>query len=424
MVSWKRLTQSALLTAGLTACSENAMQPRTTVDAQLQAGGLQAQGYVLTPAGWFHSSCVHEIPAGARVSVDNVVTRRDGSRYQIPRCAFRAHLTLPHFQGGRAVPADTGWVEDAYASAPQGDAYRSLNATWTVPSAPTHTFQYPEVYFTFPGIWNNAFILQPVLQYGYSKAGPPGYWPPSWGLASWHCDGRSSVCDHSSLISASVHDAIYGEVSASACQGGLCTWTVTTVDLTKGTRTILTKTDYDNYFSATGGAVETHSGFNSCSYFPSAGVFFTNIALSGRSGALTPDWGKAVPQNPSPSCGFDVKFTTTTVSDIHNPPPPLVTGATTNPSPAVQYQPFSLTLTGSGFDPAVVQIVYTLNCDPPSPSCEAEVIPNSGISSKTETQLVVSQMTFGTAGTLYVHARNGDTGPLSGYQTVTIRPLY
>src|SRR5690242_2937024 len=57
---------------------------------------LQRPGYVLTPAGWFHSSCVHEIPAGARVSINHVVTRKDGTSYQIPKCLFPAFLTLPH----------------------------------------------------------------------------------------------------------------------------------------------------------------------------------------------------------------------------------------------------------------------------------------------------------------------------------------
>ena len=49
-----------------------------------------AQGdYVATPAGWYHRSCIHEIPAGARVDRRHgLVTRRDGSTYQLPTCLY------------------------------------------------------------------------------------------------------------------------------------------------------------------------------------------------------------------------------------------------------------------------------------------------------------------------------------------------
>jgi hypothetical protein len=191
------------------------------------------------------------------------------------------------------------------------------------------------------------------------------------------------------------------------------------VDVTTGTRTILSLADYDTYTSATGGAVETHNGFTSCDYFPEAGVFVKGISLSGRNGALTPAWSKVVPTNPNPDCAFDVRFTGTTVDLIHNPPPPSLTSLTTNPSPARVYQPFSVTITGSGFDPATVQVVYTMEGCSPQYSCQ-NVIPNSGLSVKTETQLVIPNLTFSIAATYDFQARNGSNGTLTNIIPLTV----
>jgi hypothetical protein len=403
----------------LLGCTDRSPVVTAPVGTLEQTDASQLPGYVLTPAGWFHSSCVHEIPSGARVSIDHVVTLRDGSTYQIPKCLYAAQLRFPHIRKGLAPPADTGWLEYTSTFAPSGDSYRNLSASWKVPTRPVHSYSSPEVYYTFPGIQNDAFILQPVLQYGFSPAGGGN----SWGLASWHCDGPSGQCDHSSLIAASPSDSIYGTVAASACAGGRCTWTVTSVDVTKGTRTILALADYDNYTWATGGAVETHSGFTSCGYFPSAGVFYKGISLSGRNGIITPTWQNIVPINPSPDCGFNVTSTASTASLIHNPPPPSLTSLATNPSPARVYQPFSLTINGSGFDPATVQVVYSLEgCWPPG-SCQ-QVIANSGLSVKTQTQLVVPILTFSVAGTYDFQARNGPNGALSNILPLTVLPLH
>src|SRR6266498_496073 len=75
----------------LVGCTDRAQVVTAPSDASLQAGNRQLPGYVSTPAGWFHKSCVHEIPAGARVSIDHVVTRRDGTKYQIPHCRYPAY---------------------------------------------------------------------------------------------------------------------------------------------------------------------------------------------------------------------------------------------------------------------------------------------------------------------------------------------
>lgn len=103
---------------------------------------------------------------------------------------------------------------------------------------------------------------------------------------------------------------------------------------------------------------------------------------------------------------------------------PAIASATTTPSPAKQYTPFSLTINGSGFDAATAQVIYTQNCTPAGPSCPSETIANGQLASKSATQLVVGTLTFGTAGTIYFHVQNGPSGPVSNTQSIVVAPLY
>ena len=98
-----------------------------------------------------------------------------------------------------------------------------------------------------------------------------------------------------------------------------CTWTITTRDATSNVQTVLTATDTYNYWWGVGGSVEVY-GLNSCDQFPINGVFYTNIALYDQNSVLlSPNWARAVPNNPSPSCSFGVGSTATTVNLLHNP---------------------------------------------------------------------------------------------------------
>lgn len=59
----------------------------TILDGVLSLGEAAPEGYVETPAGIpMARSCVHEIPDGAGVSQDGLVTLPDGRTYQIPPC--------------------------------------------------------------------------------------------------------------------------------------------------------------------------------------------------------------------------------------------------------------------------------------------------------------------------------------------------
>ncbi|MGD0991528.1 MAG: hypothetical protein ABR998_03575 [Gemmatimonadales bacterium] len=386
-----------------------------------QPDTTQLAGYVPTPAGWYHESCVHQIPPGAWVSIDWVVTLKDGTNYQIPKCLFPAYVTLPNHQRGQLPAAsDTGW--DEYDEAWSGsNTYRQLTAYWHVPPAPAHSYgtyrgSY-EAYFTFPGIQNDSFILQPVLQYGITKAGGSDY---HWELAAWHCDATGDYrCVYGNLVAASVGDSIIGGVTGEECANNTCMWNVLAWDVNSGATATLQVQDSDNYVYANGGVVETHGAFTSCDYFPAAYVYFTGISVSNRSGLTTPTWYNKPPTNPNPDCSFAVTSTTNTAMLYQNGP--TLTSLSTNPSPPTQYQPFSLTVNGSYFNPDSAQLVYALE------GCQGgcqQVIPNSALSGKTHNQLVESSLILDAPGTYDFQVRNSPTGPLSAVIQLGVNPSF
>ncbi|HET6231115.1 MAG TPA: S8 family serine peptidase [Longimicrobiaceae bacterium] len=104
---------------------------------------------------------------------------------------------------------------------------------------------------------------------------------------------------------------------------------------------------------------------------------------------------------------------------------PTVYSVVTNPSPAKQYNPFSLTINGSGFDPATVEVlIATAGCGVNYDAGCLSVLSNGSITTKTSTQLVIASQVFGQAGTKEVYVRNGRNGFPSATQQFTVAPLY
>ena len=63
----------------------------TFIDGNLALGEGPPEPFTATPAGEMPSSCVHEIPNGARVDTSGVVTLPDGKQYRIPKCTDLHH---------------------------------------------------------------------------------------------------------------------------------------------------------------------------------------------------------------------------------------------------------------------------------------------------------------------------------------------
>jgi hypothetical protein len=312
-----------------TACSDNNPtgsspgQPRLSVANAV--GPAIPPDYVVTPMGLYHRSCVHELPAGAIMDRLERVTRRDGTAYQIPQCAYPHFSSLPRGPFDQTPPQVANWIErtdyclDGYCGT--SNSYRTLAADWRVPANPTTAYNTSgKVYYTFPGLEDNPVttIIQPVIQYGNS-----GYYGGAyWTMASWACGPGCSNATHSTPVSISAGDQIHGSIVASNCASGACTWAITTQDVTTGQQTVFPYAGGDNYTWGFGGVVETY-GLDVCSNYPSAGVFFSQIALTNQNGQQTsPAWNNWV--NPSftgASCQFSVTSTTTTANLYHNPLP-------------------------------------------------------------------------------------------------------
>ncbi len=277
--------------------------------------------YVFTPGGWYHRSCVHEIPNGAVTDTGGLVRRVDGTTYKIPPCRYPSYPNFRHSsQAGRQQPApvSSGWTLFAYDTLPKlQNWYQLIHAVWTVPAAPVGTYTYPTVYFAFTGLQSDRYIIQPVIQYGYSAYGGGNYWT----MAAWECGHTAESCSHSTPITIAAGDSIEGWVESSFCTNGVCTWTVDMKDWTTGQSTWrIWNNDPYVYWYAAGGVVETN-GQTYCAQYPATGVFFYSMNVWDRYGNVYPAWRDTVQFGANPNCAFSVTSTPSTVNLYHNQVP-------------------------------------------------------------------------------------------------------
>lgn len=302
--------------------------------AAVQSG--PADDLVATPNGWYHRGCVHEVPNGAHLDIHGLVKRLDGTTYQIALCSQPGRVA----NGGNAAsgPTLSGWIERAdYVP---GTYWGTITASWHVPAAPTSAYASNQVYYTFPGIQSSAYIVQPVLTYGYA----PDYGGNYWSAASWRCNTGSN-CHHGPAISAAVGDSVLGSASATGCANGICTWTITIADVTSGARGSYSADDTSAYTDAVGGAVEVYN-LTSCGQFPANGILYTGITLYDQSqNQATPSWSTSVASGGSPSCGLHITSSSTAVSLYDDVGPAVIV---TGPTKATEYSYVTATAQASG----------------------------------------------------------------------------
>jgi hypothetical protein len=266
--------------------------------------GPAPEGYVITPNGLFHASCVIQLGPDEQARGDGKIARADGTIREVAPCRY------PHYdRSGRAISPDgsasssppqiSGWVEDS--SDTTHGPYRSISADWKVPSAPA--IDGPQVVYYFPGLEslaNTQTIVQPVLG-----------WSHGWTIASWNCCKDGNV-NHSPPVTVKAGDTIHGTASGSGCSTstGQCTgWQITTSDQTTGMSTTLNTSNYGQAFDwVFGGVLEAYS-VDSCPQYPASGsVLFSNIAvkrIDGTSPTIT--WPSGGVRSPlSPSCSYAV----------------------------------------------------------------------------------------------------------------------
>jgi hypothetical protein len=236
--------------------------------------------YLITPFGYFHSSCVKHLAQGDEVRQDEKVIRHsNGVSESISVCSF------PHFKadGTKIVGDERGvkdpsighaWVE--YGSTTTPTSYAYLYAYWNVPPAPSTNDG--QTIYLFPGMEDYAdvvTIIQPVLGWNSDFAA-------AWGIASWNCCVSGTVYEAPPQKVKS-GDIILGYMFDTCASGTLScsTWDIVTYDTNTGVASeLLNTSSFGQTFNwAFAGALEVYNVVQ-CGDYPSGGsTAFYNLGL-------------------------------------------------------------------------------------------------------------------------------------------------
>lgn len=237
-------------------------------------------GYVITPFGYFHPSCVRAVASGETVLADGRVQHTDGSvDASAPVCSYPRYTARGEVVTEAPSRVDPltivhSWIEDGATTTTT--AYGKLTATWPVPSAPT-AFDGQTVYL-FPGLVDfntDETIIQPVLGWN-------AFFGEVWSIASWNCC-PSGTTQYSSPVQVNTGDTIYGLIK-SMCSAGTesCSkWKITTQDKTTHKSTTLSKTPSEGqtFNWAQSGALEVYEIVQCSDYPPDDATKFSKVAL-------------------------------------------------------------------------------------------------------------------------------------------------
>jgi hypothetical protein len=299
-----------------------ASEPDTSLSTPPKAGPNRPanvpDGYVITPFGYFHPSCVRNLAEGERLLTDGRVQHADGRLDQ-----EAAVCTYPHFTSAGALlnptienktsqrssnatttPEFNGWLENAnITTGSPTTSYGAMFAMWTVPPQPSANDG--QVLYFFPGFEDindsQTSILQPVL----------GWYEGQWSVASWNCC-LSGIITNSPGVIVAPGDEIYGSVTSTCAAGTLscATWNVLSLDLSTGDSTTLSDTPSDGQIFnwAFGGVLEVYYVVG-CDDFPTNGkLSFDKITVFNQNleALSTTHWAEGVNTTTPPQCGYSV----------------------------------------------------------------------------------------------------------------------
>ncbi len=271
------------------------------------------EGYVVTPFGYYHASCVQILAEGDELRPDElVIQHKDGSLDSMRACAY-AHYTA----GGEAVPAEAkdpsikhAWIEDVFAKT--STSYGGLLTEWKVPPAPKSN-NGQTLYF-FPGLEDDKdvkTIIQPVL--GWNSD-----YKDAWGIASWNCCTKGTVFE-SNPVPVKSGDTILGAMYNNCKAGTLeCTsWDVITQDLTSKKQTALLKTsNFKQTFNwAFSNVLEVYNVVKCADLPPNDALTASDIALFTDKDVQikAPAWFVSV-ASVTPKCGYGASGTETKIT--------------------------------------------------------------------------------------------------------------
>ena len=283
----------------------------TMAYAQAPAGpnrpGDVPDGYVITPFGYFHPSCVLQLRKGESLLANGLVQHADGTFGNVAPCDYPRYTASGEIviagAGGVKPPAIShSWIESADATTTT--SYGALIATWTVPPAPA-TNNGQTVYF-FPGmedIDDVVSIIQPVLGWSADFSG-------AWSIASWNCC-PSGITVESSPLHVSSGNEIKGAIKDTCSAGTIScsTWTITSEDVTTGHSTSLSNTPSEGqtFNWAFAGALEVYN-VAQCSDYPSNGsLTFSDVTLYDYNfhRISNPGWAMTIwATGLTPQCGY------------------------------------------------------------------------------------------------------------------------
>ena len=275
--------------------------------------------YVVTPNGYFSTSCVVTVHKGDQLQADGMIKRATGAMEKPAQCTqpnftlqgdrieANGQRTLSSLKHRTPPPEQSGWVQAANysSSTPIG----RIIATWTVPSQPANRGS--QVIYFFPGLEqlpNVQSILQPVLGWN-------GYGDKAWTLASWNCcvDGTTF---HSDPISASAGDVVVGDTYSNCAPGVSCSsWNIDSRDTTTGQTSTLTTNPYADLNWVFGGVLEVYS-VATCNQYPGGPITFSNIQVYDRNNnrVSNPPWQGSDTSGITPQCNYGLQTTATSAT--------------------------------------------------------------------------------------------------------------
>lgn len=328
--------------------------PGTTNQASVVRPSTVPSEYILTPNGYFHPDCVHElgktrmlVPDGASTAIvdisanagaateltrttavgvaaapetagsvsglaDGITAGQLARSPHVPTCGHQrfdaggraiAPDEQPATATAAAVPTIKGWVENANTHSLGSMSY--LHAEWNIPAAPaTKT---PQTVYFFPGFEHyggTTTIMQPVLAWNQGGSGYTG-----WSAASWNCCHSGSTY-HSAFIPVT-GTTMSGDVSGNGCSTstGICSsWSITTYIWSSGRSTTLNTSPFGLSMNWVFGGVLEAPGVSTCAQFPGGNVKFRAFYMEDVGNNIkTPSWSRAlVAAGTTPACAYGV----------------------------------------------------------------------------------------------------------------------
>ena len=302
----------------LASTSALAGESRPAVPTTLSAAGPNhpprvPNGYVITPFGYFHPSCVQSLARGERLTPDGRLQHADGNvEENVAVCNYPRYTpsgdpvsaATGNDNGAATLPEASGWIENA--SITTGSAtksYGALIALWTVPPQPANNDG--QVLYFFAGFEDiNAVqsILQPVL----------GWYEGHWTIASWNCC-LNNIVTESPAVNVAVGDEIYGSIT-SACPAGTLsctTWNVLSLDMSTGESSTLASTPSEGqvFNWAFGGVMEPYYIISCKDYPPNSQLTFNDVTVFDQNlrPISDPKWSGTSNTTQTPQCHYGVK---------------------------------------------------------------------------------------------------------------------